>query len=270
MAPALSPAKLESLRKALPPGLAGGLFRASEFSGRPARRRSGAFLPTRVGALDRLLGGGLPRGRLVELTGPRSSGRLATGISTLAAATQCGESAALADLGDGFDPRQALAAGTDLTRLLWIRPRRLRDAVACAEVALAAGFALVVVDLGMPPLPGGRLPGAAWVRLGRAALAQDAALLLLSPYPVSGACAHAVVAIRRSQPRWLGSGRSPRLLAGVSARFVLERCRGSSPGREEAARFRAPDALPVDDERIAETSSNGRLAAGAATGTGCF
>ena len=81
-------------------------------------------------ALDRLLDGGLPRGQLVELVGGRSSGRFSTLLAVLAAATSTGEAAALVDLGDGLDPVAALMLGTDLQRLLWLRPTTLKDALA--------------------------------------------------------------------------------------------------------------------------------------------
>ncbi len=74
-------------------------------------------------ALDRLLCGGLRRGALVELVGPTSSGRFSLVLGALAAATRRAEPAALVDLGDGLEPRLAEAAGIELDRLLWVRPR---------------------------------------------------------------------------------------------------------------------------------------------------
>src|SRR6185295_12276610 len=88
-------------------------------------------LPTSIEALDRLHGGGLPRGSLVELSGPRSSGRYSIALSALAAATAAGEAAAVIDLGDHFDPQQAAQAGAQLERMLWLRPRKIKEAFAC-------------------------------------------------------------------------------------------------------------------------------------------
>jgi hypothetical protein len=238
MALALSTAKLEEIRKSLPPPLTAAVRPASEISA--ARELP---LPTGVDALDRLLGGGLCRGALVELSGRRSCGRFAVGLAALAAATQRGENAALVDLGDGLTPGAAQAAGADLARLLWLRPRRLKVAVASAEAALAAGFALVVLDLGAPPLPGGRVPEASWIRLARGARATGAALLLSSPYPLSGSAAEAAVAVARLRAAWQGHARSPRLLAGLFTRFLLEKRRGARPGREESAGFRCGEAI---------------------------
>ena len=203
-------------------GLGAKLTRASDL----ASASPGATheqLATKVPALDRLLAGGLPRGALVEVTGRRSCGRFSIGISSLAAATSAGESAALVDLGGHLDPQSAEEAGVDLTRLLWVRPSKLKEAVASAEMLLAAGFPLVVVDLGLPPVRGRFVPDAAWVRLTRAARDRRSALLLLSPYRVSGVAAGAAVAAQAARPIWRGEGRSPRLLEGIASRWTLQK-----------------------------------------------
>ncbi len=184
-------------------------------------------------ALDELLGGGLPRGKLVEMVGARSSGRFSAVLAALAAATMAGEAAALVDLGDGLDPQGAAALGLDLRRLLWLRPTILKQALAAAEMLLGSGFPLVVLDLGNPPVRGGRGAEAAWLRLARAAQAQGAALLVASPYRVSGTAAAMVLQAARGRARWHGwqgwqgtSGASPWLLDGLSCRMTLEKCRG--------------------------------------------
>ena len=201
----------------------------------------GAF-PTAVPALDRLLDGGLPRGQLVELVGGRTSGRFSTLLAVLAAATAVGEAAALVDLGDSLDPEAALALGADLRRLLWLRPTTLKHALAAAEMVLASGFPLVVLDLGQPPVRGGRGVEAAWLRLARAARAQDAALLVASPYRVSGTAAGVVLKAEHARATWQGQGASPRLLAGCASRLVLEKRRGQLPGRVEPLTLTAPGA----------------------------
>ncbi len=109
------------------------------------------------------------RGALVELVGPTSSGRFSLVLGALAAATGRAEPAALVDLGDGLDPRAAEAAGIELARLLWVRPRHLREALIATETILGAGLPLVVLDLGLPPIPGGRGNEAFWLRLARTA-----------------------------------------------------------------------------------------------------
>jgi hypothetical protein len=108
----------------------------------------------------------------------------------------------------------------------------VKEALAAAEMLLSTGFPLVAVDLGLPPLRGAA-PEAAWVRLARAAEVERAALLLATPYRVSGFAAGAVVRMDDTRFAWLGGGAAPRLLAGVDARLTLDRdreLRGSARG----------------------------------------
>ena len=222
-------------------GLGAKLSRASDLPSPAARRDP---IPTRVPALDRLLSGGLPRGVLVELSGRRSSGRFSIGISALAAMTSCGEAAALVDLGGHLDPQAAEAAGVALARLLWVRPEKLKDAVASAEMLLATGFPLVVVDLGLAPVRGRFVPDAAWVRLERAARSRGAALLLLAPYRVSGIAAGVVICAGAARGVWKGTGVAPRLLDGVSSRLALEKDAHARSGVAEAMGFGVAEAVP--------------------------
>lgn len=198
----------------------------------PRRETREVPLPTGLAAIDGLLGGGLARGRLTELVGRRSSGRFSVVLSALASATSCGEAAALVDRGSHLDPQAADAAGVRLERLLWARPRRVKEALAAAEMLLAAGFPMVAVELGFPPLKGG-VPEAAWVRLARAAEGERAVLVLSTPYRLSGFAAGAVVKMAGPRLAWKGEGRSPILLVGSSSRLFLERDLGGAAGGGE-------------------------------------
>jgi len=190
------------------------------------QRRQRAVLPTRIAPFDRLQGGGLARGSFVELVGVRSSGRFALMTAALAAATRAGEAAALIDLGDHLDPRSAESAGVDLKRVLWVRPRSLKEALMSAEMVLAAGFSLVALDLGSGPIPLHRVPPSAWTRLGRAAEAHGGILLLLSPTPVRTAETWSTVTVSGARGVWQGHGDEPRLLAGIASRLTAVRRRG--------------------------------------------
>jgi recombination protein RecA len=77
--------------------------------------------PSGVTELDAVLGGGFPRGSLVELCGPASSGRTSLAFSLLARATERQEACAFVDVSDSLDPISLAAAGVELARLLWIR-----------------------------------------------------------------------------------------------------------------------------------------------------
>src|SRR6266568_5382208 len=77
--------------------------------------------PSGVTELDAVLGGGFPRGSLVELCGPASSGRTSLAFSLLAEATERQQACAFVDVADSLDPLSLAAAGVELPRLLWVR-----------------------------------------------------------------------------------------------------------------------------------------------------
>ena len=202
-------------------------------------------LATGVEPLDRLLPGGLPKGKLIELAGRRSSGRFSIGLSALASVTSSGEPAALVDLGEHLDPRGAADSGVDLELLLWVRPRRVKEALASAEMLLNAGFPLVVADFGLSAGGARFVPDAAWIRLARAVEAQGSSLLLLTPYRLSGIAADAVLATAASHPLWQGTGKSPRLLTGLSSRLTLQKLARETPGTARELRLSVQDSFPL-------------------------
>jgi hypothetical protein len=189
--------------------------------------------------LDELLQGGLRLGGLIEIVGRRSSGRFSILLQTLAAFTGRGETAALVDLGDGLDPRAAGDSGVDPSRLLWARPEHLKSALVATELLLNAGFPLVALDLGSPPIPGGRGPEASWIRLARTAQKRQAVLLVSSPYRASGTTAQIIVESSKTGSRWQGAGRAPRLLSAVSTRLRLLKAIGRGPAPPQTLDWRS-------------------------------
>ena len=238
-----------ALRASLPRELAGTLRTAAELSEALGRAKPEGPMPTGLAPLDRMLDGGLARGSLVELSARRSAGRFGAVLSALAATTSAGEAAALVDLGDGLDPRAAGEAGVELARLLWVRPRRLRQALLATEILIATGFPLVVLELGPPPLRGAaREPSSVWVRLARAAEAHEAALLVSSPWPIAGAAAAMLVRSTASRSVWLAG--SPPLLAAVDTRWTMARRRAGSPGASAVVVLRQREAVTGGEERV--------------------
>jgi hypothetical protein len=200
--------------------------RASELAGRRSETLRQAPLATSIATFDEILGGGLPRGAMVELVGRGSCGRFSTLIAALQQMTSAGEAAALVDQGSQLDPQAATAAGIDLDRLLWLRPRRLDDSLAAAEMLVATGFGLVALDLGLPPVLG-RPPLAAWLRLARSAAVHQAVILVGSPYRLSGCAAAVVLTSGSGRGRWSGSLGGLRLLDGLSAQLELDKHTGA-------------------------------------------
>lgn len=205
-------------------------------------KRRDEILATTLAPFDALLGGGLPRGKVVELTGGRTSGRFSIVMAALAASTSLGEAAALVDLGDHFDPQIGEMTGIDLRRMLWIRPHTLKQAVMSAEMIAAAGFQTVILDAGSHPIrhgeKGRRVPDAAWVRLARAAEAHGTVMMIATPYALTGTASEAHVAARRARPKWIGGGKSPRILAGIEVSMTLEKHRHQKPGAHATLLFR--------------------------------
>lgn len=103
-------------------------------------------LSTGDAALDAVLDGGLPRGRLVELYGGPASGK--TGLALrLASAAQALGTVAWLDADGGLEPTRAAAAGVDLTRLVVARPATGEQGLQIAEALVRSrAVALLVVD----------------------------------------------------------------------------------------------------------------------------
>ena len=229
---------LRQLRATLAASVAAKVLNGAELIRTVARAQRDGVIPTTLEAFDTLLGGGLQRGKVVELVARHAAGRFSIAMSALASATSMGEAAALIDLGDHFDPQLAEANGVDLRRLLWVRPQNVKQAVMAAEMITATGFQLVVVDVGLHPLRGKRrAPDAAWVRLARSAEAHGTAMLVSSPYPLTGTTSEALIKGSHAIPKWLGRGKSPRLLAGIDLSVMLEKHRHKKPGQKTSVRL---------------------------------
>ena len=162
-------------------------------------------VPTGIAELDARLDGGIPRGHLSEVVGPRSSGRLAILVSALAAATSRGEAVALIDPLDMFDPVSASASGIDFQRMLWVRgepttsarvslsceygtlQKSLDRAVKALNIVLqAGGFGVVVLDLGeVAAQTIKRLPYTTWLRLHRVIEGSETACVLIGSEPIA-------------------------------------------------------------------------------------
>ncbi|MDX1582787.1 MAG: hypothetical protein R3338_04230, partial [Thermoanaerobaculia bacterium] len=194
-----------------------------------------------VEELEVLLGGGLRRGRLTQITGARSTGRFAIVLSAIAATTSRGEPVALVDAGDHLDPRNAEESGIDLERVLWVRPETMKQAVKAAEMLITTGFPLVTLDFGLRLR--GRVPDAAWTRLARAARDTGAVLLVSSPWPVSRHAADTDLSFRHGRGIWKGGGRTPTLLDGLESRIHVEKQRGRKPGESTKRAVRSMESF---------------------------
>jgi recombination protein RecA len=190
--------------------------------------RQAAVAPTGHEALDQLLSGGLPRGRLTELVGPRSSGRTALSVKAISAATRRGEAVALIDVDGVFDPRRAEAVGVELDRLLWVRAGDGQRALRAADLVLeAGGFGLLVIDFGEQSP---RSRETAFLRLQRAAKRAQAACLLVAPHLVASSFAALTLEASVLRPILSGREASPRLLRALECQLHLLRTKLGTPG----------------------------------------
>src|SRR2546427_8322638 len=179
----------------------------------PAQPLAVARLSTGLPALDSALGGGLPRGRITELAGPRSTGRTGLACAIAARATRAGETIAWVDPADVLDPEAAAAAGVDLARTLWVRPRQAPDALRATEILLrAGGFGLVVLDVDAAL---GRAGAGVWPRLARAAGQARTALLVVMPARQAGTFAALGLEVVARRVRWSGGPGRLVLLDGI-------------------------------------------------------
>jgi recombination protein RecA len=103
-------------------------------------------IPTGSLALDIALGiGGVPRGRVVEVFGPESSGKTTLTLSIIAAAQRMGGTAAFIDAEHALDPAYAQKIGVDVSNLLISQPDTGEQALEIAEVLVRSGAVDVVV-----------------------------------------------------------------------------------------------------------------------------
>ncbi len=99
-------------------------------------------------SLDVALGiGGVPRGRIVEMYGPESSGKTTIALSVVAQAQKAGGIAAYIDVEHALDPVYAKQIGVDIDELLVSQPDSGEQALEIAEALICSGaIDVVVVD----------------------------------------------------------------------------------------------------------------------------
>ncbi|RRD44051.1 recombinase RecA [Buchananella hordeovulneris] len=107
-----------------------------------------AVIPTGSVALDVALGtGGLPRGRIVEIYGPESSGKTTVALHAVASAQRAGGNAAFIDAEHALDPEYAKKLGVDTDNLLVSQPDTGEQALEIADMLIrSGGLDIIVID----------------------------------------------------------------------------------------------------------------------------
>ncbi|NLW79073.1 MAG: recombinase RecA [Ruminococcaceae bacterium] len=105
-------------------------------------------IPTGSVSLDAALGvGGLPRGRVVEIFGPESSGKTTLALHVLAQAQKMGGEVAFIDVEHALDPVYAQALGVDIDNLLVSQPDTGEQALEITEALVRSGaIDAIVID----------------------------------------------------------------------------------------------------------------------------
>ncbi len=194
-----------------------------------------ALLPTGVAAIDGVLGGGVPRGRIVEVTG--DAGRMSLVVSAVASAQRVAgggeELVAVVDVADALCPRAAARAGADLSRLLWVRPRRIEDALRAADLLLATGGLALIVLYGAGGARGINSPRRmdhAWPRLLHGCERAEVALLVVGDRPLAGSFAAATLHLEGGAVRWRRVPGGRAVIAERALGVTLVRSRLGAPG----------------------------------------
>ncbi|HEY3247653.1 MAG TPA: recombinase RecA [bacterium] len=129
--------------------------------GEASARLQVEVIPTGALAVDIALGvGGVPRGRVVEIFGPESSGKTTLGYHIMAEAQREGGVAAFIDAEHALDPNYAKAVGVDIDSLLISQPDSGEQALEIGEMLVRSGAVdVVVVDSVAALVPRAELEG---------------------------------------------------------------------------------------------------------------
>ena len=118
-------------------------------------------IPTGSFGLDNALGiGGLPKGRVVEIYGPESSGKTTLTLQIIAECQKAGGSAAFIDAEHALDPEYAKALGVDIDELLLSQPDTGEQALEVTDMLVKSGsLDVIVVDSVAALVPRAELEG---------------------------------------------------------------------------------------------------------------
>jgi recombination protein RecA len=132
-------------------------------------------IPTSSLAVDIALGvGGVPRGRIVEIYGPESSGKTTLMLHIIANAQKAGGNAAFIDAEHALDPAYARRLGVDLDNLLVSQPDSGEEALSiCETLARSNAIDVIVIDSVAALVPKAELEG----EMGMATMGMQARLM---------------------------------------------------------------------------------------------
>lgn len=104
------------------------------------------YIPTGLLPIDDALGGGIPRGRFIEITGNYSTLKSYIGYHAIAQCQKAGGVAVLVDTEHSFDPDWAKTCGISVHNLILIQPPTGEEGIDAAELMTVNGVDLIVFD----------------------------------------------------------------------------------------------------------------------------
>ncbi|MFD0483225.1 recombinase RecA [Kineococcus sp. GCM10028916] len=145
-------------------------------------------IPTGSIALDVALGiGGLPRGRVVEIYGPESSGKTTVALHAVASAQKAGGIAAFIDAEHALDPDYAAKLGVDTDALLVSQPDTGEQALEIADMLIRSGaLDIIVIDSVAALVPKAEIEG----EMGDSHVGLQARLMSQALRKITGALNH--------------------------------------------------------------------------------
>ena len=145
-------------------------------------------IPTGSIALDVALGiGGLPRGRVVEIYGPESSGKTTVALHAVANAQKAGGIAAFIDAEHALDPEYAKRLGVDTDALLVSQPDTGEQALEIADMLIRSGaLDIIVIDSVAALVPRAEIEG----EMGDSHVGLQARLMSQALRKITGALSH--------------------------------------------------------------------------------
>ncbi|UER54571.1 recombinase RecA [Kineosporiaceae bacterium SCSIO 59966] len=145
-------------------------------------------IPTGSIALDVALGiGGLPRGRVVEIYGPESSGKTTVALHAVANAQKAGGIAAFIDAEHALDPEYAKKLGVDTDALLVSQPDTGEQALEIADMLIRSGaLDVIVIDSVAALVPRAEIEG----EMGDSHVGLQARLMSQALRKITGALSH--------------------------------------------------------------------------------
>jgi recombination protein RecA len=158
-----------------------------------AKRHKIEGIPTGSLSLDMALGGqGIPRGRIIEVFGPESSGKTTLALHVAAEAQKAGGIAAMIDAEHAFDPSWAKKLGVELDTLLVSQPGHGEEAMQITEMLVKSNAVdIVIIDSVAALVPRRELEG----EIGDSHVGLQARLMSQSMRKLTGAIAKSKTAV---------------------------------------------------------------------------